>query len=722
MKISQKILGLAILSSVATALIVVATVFATTGGFTIVRESCQEMASRKCEIVAENATLMANIHNLTINKKVQNELNVARSLLGSENSVSFDTTLVEWNAMNQFTQENTKLALPKMLVNGEWLGQNASFDRRSPVVDPLQDLVGGTCTIFQRMNEAGDLLRVCTNVRKKDDTRAIGTYIPATNPDGTPNKVVHTILRGETYVGRAYVVNDWYSTAYEPIHNEENEIVGVLYVGVKQCDLVELIDGLHDITVGNTGRIWAFAESADDPSVPLVGDPAEHPEFLDALHSTPTFTEATKSTPSKPQIVRLQVGTPQNPIRYVAAVSYFEPWDWKIVVAAPEHEFEDALVAAQRQSSLLTFSVIITSLIAVGSCALAATFLSKRITRRLQSVSEGLKEIATGHWDLTRRFPDDGTDEVADTAHGVNLLLEQLQQILSRVTGNAELLNSLTDNWSKTSSAMVETTSQVESQSANVSQSVQTLSSAMEEISAQANMMSNRSQSIANAIEQLNGCVHNILEVSHNAANMATDSTRLAQDSRELISQLDESAQEVAKVVAVIEDLASQTNLLALNATIESARAGEAGKGFAVVASEVKDLATQTATATDGIRERVERIQLRTAQACESIDSVANAISKLTEMSADVLREMEEQRTTTGQIAQEVKDNLESIQHVVGGVETTAMCASGIRVTFGEMEDALLTTSRDVQASRDESDRLLSVSKELAAMVEQFRV
>ncbi|MEZ6120942.1 MAG: methyl-accepting chemotaxis protein [Pirellulaceae bacterium] len=721
MKISQKILGLAILSSIATALIVVATVFATTGGFAIVRESCQEMASRKCEIVAENATLMANIHNLTINKKVQNELNVARSLLGSENSVSFDATFVEWNAMNQFTQQTTKIALPKMLVQGEWLGQNASFDRRSPVVDPLQDLVGGTCTIFQRMNEAGDLLRVCTNVRKNDDTRAIGTYIPATNPDGSPNKVVHTILRGETYVGRAYVVNDWYSTAYEPIRNNENEIVGVLYVGVKQCDLVELIDGLQDITVGNTGRIWAFAESADDPAVPLVGDPAVHTDFLNALHSTPTFTEATKSTPSKPQIARLQVGNPQDPIRYVAAVSYFEPWDWKIVVAAPEHEFEDALVAAQRQSSLLTISVIITSLVAVGACALAAKFLAKRITHRLQSVSEGLKEIATGHWDLRRRFPDDGTDEVADTAHGVNLLLEQLQRILSRVTGNAELLNSLTDNWSKTSTAMVETTSQVESQSANVSQSVQTLSSAMEEISAQANMMSNRSQSIANAIEQLNSCVHNILSQPQ-CRQHGHDSTRLAQDSRELISQLDESAQEVAKVVAVIEDLASQTNLLALNATIESARAGEAGKGFAVVASEVKELATQTATATDGIRERVERIQLRTAQACDSIDSVANAISKLTNMSADVLREIEEQKTTTGQIAQEVKDNLESIQHVVSGVETTAMCASGIRVTFGEMEDALLTTSRDVQASRDESHRLLSVSKELAAMVEQFRV
>ena len=94
------------------------------------------------------------------------------------------------------------------------------------MVDEVKSLVGGTCTIFQKMNAEGDMLRVCTNVQQKDGTRAIGTYIPARNPDGTPNPVVAALLRGERYVGRAFVVNDWYVTAYEPLKDAKNELIG----------------------------------------------------------------------------------------------------------------------------------------------------------------------------------------------------------------------------------------------------------------------------------------------------------------------------------------------------------------------------------------------------------------------------------------------------------------------------------------------------------------
>ena len=91
------------------------------------------------------------------------------------------------------------------------------------MVDKVKELVGGTCTIFQRMNAEGDMLRVATNVEKLDGTRAIGTYIPHTNPDGRANPVIAAVLRGETFTGRAYVVNAWYVTAYQPIWDARRE-------------------------------------------------------------------------------------------------------------------------------------------------------------------------------------------------------------------------------------------------------------------------------------------------------------------------------------------------------------------------------------------------------------------------------------------------------------------------------------------------------------------
>ncbi|MDE2357202.1 MAG: Cache 3/Cache 2 fusion domain-containing protein, partial [Alphaproteobacteria bacterium] len=98
-------------------------------------------------------------------------------------------------------------------------------------LDEVQSLVGGTATIFQRMNEQGDMLRVATNVQTSDGKRAVGTYIPVTMPDGTPNPVVATVLTGKTYHGDAYVVNAWYDTAYEPILNDAGQVIGMLYVG-----------------------------------------------------------------------------------------------------------------------------------------------------------------------------------------------------------------------------------------------------------------------------------------------------------------------------------------------------------------------------------------------------------------------------------------------------------------------------------------------------------
>ncbi len=107
--------------------------------------------------------------------------------------------------MNQLTQKSQAIELPKMMLGTQWLGQNRDPKVPSPVVDKVKQLVGSTCTIFQRMNDAGDMLRVCTNVQGKDGQRAIGTYIPAVTVDGKPNPVNAALLRVRpTWAGRSW--------------------------------------------------------------------------------------------------------------------------------------------------------------------------------------------------------------------------------------------------------------------------------------------------------------------------------------------------------------------------------------------------------------------------------------------------------------------------------------------------------------------------------------
>ena len=138
------------------------------------------------------------------------------------------------------TGESRLLTAPKFYVGERWLGQFDSWAVETPVVDEMARLVGQTVAIFQKVDDAGTMLRVATNIQNRDRKRAIGTYIPAVNPDGAPNPVVAALMAGDIYRGVDYVVNTSYVTAYEPLYDSQQELIGALYVGVPLGDIRSL--------------------------------------------------------------------------------------------------------------------------------------------------------------------------------------------------------------------------------------------------------------------------------------------------------------------------------------------------------------------------------------------------------------------------------------------------------------------------------------------------
>ena len=145
--------------------------------------------------------------------------------------------------------------------------------------------------------------------------------------------------------------------------------------------------------------------------------------------------------------------------------------------------------------------------------------------------------------------------------------------------------------------------------------------------------MSANVKTVAAAVEEMTASISEVAKNAEHAAQIAGEASNLAQTSNQNIGQLGEAADAIGKVIETIQDIAEQTNLLALNATIEAARAGDAGKGFAVVANEVKDLAKQTAEATEDIRHRIEGIQSSTGLAVTSIGNISEVIAKVNEVS-----------------------------------------------------------------------------------------
>jgi len=302
---------------------------------------------------------------------------------------------------------------------------------------------------------------------------------------------------------------------------------------------------------------------------------------------------------------------------------------------------------------------------------LIAIYLRRWISVPLQRVRARLEEIASGESDLTQRIESEGKDEVGDLARWFNTFVDAQRVRILAIAQNSRLLGASSDQLATVSEQM----------SANA-----------EETSTQASVVSNASeqvstklQRVATAAEQLHASIREIAKSAVEAAQTAGSAVTEAETAGKTVARLGESGQWIGDVVRVINSIAEQTNLLALNATIEAARAGEAGKGFAVVANEVKELAKETAAATEDIDHKIKAIQEDTRAAVEAIGRIGKVIGRISDIQHTIATAVEEQTATTNEIGKNVlmaAGNSGEIAHSIGGVaEAARMTASGAHET-----------------------------------------
>jgi methyl-accepting chemotaxis protein len=192
------------------------------------------------------------------------------------------------------------------------------------------------------------------------------------------------------------------------------------------------------------------------------------------------------------------------------------------------------------------------------------------------------------------------------------------------------------------------------------------------EVSSAATLVSENVQTVAAASEEMGASIHEIARSAQHAVGVADEAVREAEATRVTIGQLGQSSQEIGNVVKLISSIAEQTNLLALNATIEAARAGEAGKGFAVVASEVKELAQETARATEDISTRVGAIQADADGAVVAIDRIGEVVSRISDSQNTIAAAVEEQSVTTKEMNRSVSDAAGGTGEIAAAIDTLA--------------------------------------------------
>ncbi|MCB1764786.1 MAG: cache domain-containing protein [Candidatus Competibacteraceae bacterium] len=316
--------------------------------------------------------------------------------------------------------------------------------------------------------------------------------------------------------------------------------------------------------------------------------------------------------------------------------------------------------------------------------------IPQTLQSRIEQILQAVKAAATG--DLTQELTVTGADSVAHMANGFNELLANLRNSMAQIGQNAQTLASAAEELTLVSQ-QVGGNAEAASSKASMATSV-------------ADQVSNNVEAVAASTEEMGASIREIAQNAAEATKIVASAVTMAQNANATIRKLGDSSAGIGNIIKVITSIAEQTHLLALNATIEAARAGEAGKGFAVVANEVKELAKETAKATEEIGRKIEAIQMDTGSAVDAIGGISAIINQINDIQITIASAVEEQTATTNEISRSVADAARGSTDIAQNITNVAQAAQNT-----------LSSANDMHTASDEMARMAA---ELQQWVDRF--
>lgn len=604
-----------------------------------------EVREQRSELTGEISRLLSVTDNL-MSKRVQNSLNllVERGTGLGDASVQGEEPVAG--------QTTPALFLGDTLINN-------NFD----LVDGVTSIMGGTATLFVR--DGRDFVRVSTNVKKDDGSRAIGTKL---NMSGAAGKA---ISQGEAYFGQVDILGNPYLTAYSPIRDASDQIVGIWYVGYS-ADLEELQKAITSARLLEKG----FVALIDDMN-------------RLRMHSDSVNTEQLGKI--------LETSSEEWNLDRTA----FDAWGYEIVTGYSEDEVM-AMVRNRTVGAIV--AILIGGLVLIACLSVLAQLV---VARPLQRMISAIDDIAGGGGDLTVRFDSKSKNELGLMARGFDRLLDRLQTTISETKASSE---NLLDASGKLKGIAADSASVVSRQT----EETEEVATAMNEMTATAQTVAESASRAENIAREADGLAETgqslIQKTTVTIQNQLNNNARSVETSR----SLKEASGNIGTILAVIENISEQTNLLALNAAIEAARAGEHGRGFAVVSEEVRKLASRTQASVKEIQDQIQRLR-------DGVSSVTEVI----EVGSRLATETNEMIQETGEAIESLRESVRGIRdtniEMASAAEQQSQVSEDINQRLEHLRQMAGSSQSNAASTNDAAEMLSGLAEKLQSQLDSYK-